>query len=116
CIASRSPVAIRPISTSSDFDCIAFGRRTREFSRRRLLLGSRFCHRGGAGRPPSVLAARPEPILEAQYWPIRGLMELLVAENFIIQAASYTRPRGRADAPAMVLAYAAGVPRAAHGC
>src|SRR6516225_6662971 len=44
------------MSTSSDVDCIGFGRRTREVSRKRLPLGSRFCHRDGGGGPPSVVA------------------------------------------------------------
>jgi hypothetical protein len=56
CIASRSPFAIRPISTSSDVDCIGSDGRTREVSRKRLPLGSRFCHRDGGWCPLSVVA------------------------------------------------------------
>src|SRR5258705_7715603 len=77
CIASRSPFAIRPISTSSGVDCI----RTRHFSRTRLPLGSRWrpscfkvVHVADLLADPTYAQREPEVVTGVELGGIRTLL------------------------------------------
>src|ERR1700730_14205338 len=67
CIASRSPFAIRPISTSSDVDCIALGRPTC-----RLVVGAReWVHGSATGMPRHFPPRIPRRTAAGEFYPLQ---------------------------------------------